>query len=275
MWPARSSLPSPSPPLWRGWRAGSWDSSKVSSRRPASRCSSPSRCWPSPTSAASPRCRGPSWPVCCSPRVGWASPRWTAGCRSVPTSRSSPALASSSARLPIPTDSPRPSGAFADDAPRCARVRSPGPLPRRLWPRKESAVSLLSVADLRVSFGGVAAVDGVSFEVEAGTLLGLIGPNGAGKTTTVEAVTGFAPLASGTISFDGHAIERWPPHRRARAGLVRTFQSVELFDDLSVRENLLAAAHRRTWRQSLLDTLWPRRHGDPDSVDEALEATGI
>ena len=136
-------------------------------------------------------------------------------------------------------------------------------------------MSLLSVADLKVSFGGVAAVDGVSFDVEAGTLLGLIGPNGAGKTTTVEAVTGFAPLASGTITFDGHAIERWPPHRRARAGLVRSFQSVELFDDLSVRENLLAAAHRRTWRQSLLDTLWPRRHGDPDSVDEALEATGI
>ena len=136
-------------------------------------------------------------------------------------------------------------------------------------------MSLLSVADLRVSFGGVAAVDGVSFQVDAGTLLGLIGPNGAGKTTTVEAVTGFAPLASGTISFDGHAIESWPPHRRARAGLVRTFQSVELFDDLSVRQNLLAAAHRRTWRQSLLDTLWPRRHGDPDSVDEALEAAGI
>ena len=71
-------------------------------------------------------------------------------------------------------------------------------------------MSLLSVADLKVSFGGVAAVDGVSFEVEAGTLLGLIGPNGAGKTTTVEAVTGFAPLAAGTSastatpSRDGH-----------------------------------------------------------------------
>jgi branched-chain amino acid transport system ATP-binding protein len=99
---------------------------------------------------------------------------------------------------------------------------------------------LLSVRDLVVSFGGVRAVDGVSFDVPAGTLHGLIGPNGAGKTTTLDALTGFVPHG-GRVEFDGRDLGPLAPHDRAAAGLVRTFQSLELFDDLTVRENCLVA----------------------------------
>jgi branched-chain amino acid transport system ATP-binding protein len=100
--------------------------------------------------------------------------------------------------------------------------------------------SLLQVRDLRVSFGVVRAVDGVSFEVARGALHGLIGPNGAGKTTTIDALTGFV-AHQGRVVFDGVDLGGLAPHDRARAGLVRTFQSLELFDDLTVRENCMVA----------------------------------
>jgi branched-chain amino acid transport system ATP-binding protein len=100
--------------------------------------------------------------------------------------------------------------------------------------------SLLQVRDLRVSFGVVRAVDGVSFEVARGALHGLIGPNGAGKTTTIDALTGFV-AHRGRVVFDGVDLGGLAPHDRARAGLVRTFQSLELFDDLTVRENCMVA----------------------------------
>jgi branched-chain amino acid transport system ATP-binding protein len=103
-----------------------------------------------------------------------------------------------------------------------------------------SELALLRVNDLTVSFGGVRAVDAVSFDVDAGSLHGLIGPNGAGKTTTLDALTGFVPHA-GRVEFDGRDLGHLAPHERAGAGLVRTFQSLELFDDLTVRENCLVA----------------------------------
>src|SRR5437016_1036219 len=112
-------------------------------------------------------------------------------------------------------------------------------------------MSLLAVEDMRVRFGGVTALDDVTFDVAAGELLGLIGPNGAGKTTCIEALTGYLPDAQGRVSFNGLDLRGLPPHRRARLGLVRTFQAIELFEDLTVRENLAAAANRRTWWQSL------------------------
>ena len=86
---------------------------------------------------------------------------------------------------------------------------------------------------------------------------GFIGPNGAGKTTCIEALTGYVPHATGRVVFDGHDLRGMAPHRRARLGLVRTFQAVELFDDLTVRDNLRAAANRRTWWQSLGDLVAP------------------
>jgi branched-chain amino acid transport system ATP-binding protein len=136
-------------------------------------------------------------------------------------------------------------------------------------------MSLLKVDELRVAFGGVVAVDGVSFEVEERTLVGFIGPNGAGKTTCIEALTGYVPHATGRVVFDGHDLDGLAPHRRARLGLVRTFQAVELFDDLTVRDNLRAAANRRTWWQSLGDLVAPRWHVDESAIDDALELLGL
>jgi branched-chain amino acid transport system ATP-binding protein len=136
-------------------------------------------------------------------------------------------------------------------------------------------MSLLDVDRLRVSFGGVVAVDDVSFAVEEGTLVGFIGPNGAGKTTCIEALTGYLPQATGRVVFDGHDVSGLPPHRRARLGLVRTFQAVELFDDLTVRDNLRAAGNRRTWWQSLGDLFAPRWHDDESAIDAALDLLGL
>ena len=136
-------------------------------------------------------------------------------------------------------------------------------------------MSLLEVSDLRVSFGGVTAVDDVSFAVDAGTLCGLIGPNGAGKTTCIDALTGYLPQATGSVVFAGRELRRLAPHRRARLGIVRTFQAVELFEDLTLRENLRAAANRRTWWQSLGDLVAPRWHDDESAIDDALTVLGI
>jgi ABC-type branched-subunit amino acid transport system ATPase component len=99
---------------------------------------------------------------------------------------------------------------------------------------------LLRVRGLTVRFGGVRAVDDLHLDVRRGQLVGLIGPNGAGKTTTIDALTGFV-ASSGRVEFDGHELDGEPPHRRAALGLVRTWQSLELFDDLSVVENVEVA----------------------------------
>jgi branched-chain amino acid transport system ATP-binding protein len=136
-------------------------------------------------------------------------------------------------------------------------------------------VSLLEIDQLRVSFGGVVAVDDVSFTVDTGSLVGFIGPNGAGKTTCIEALTGYLPQATGRVVFDGNDVSGLAPHRRARRGLVRTFQAIELFDDLTVRDNLRAAANRRTWRQSLGDLFAPRWHDDESAIDGALDLLGL
>ncbi|WP_424534004.1 ABC transporter ATP-binding protein [Sphaerisporangium viridialbum] len=98
-------------------------------------------------------------------------------------------------------------------------------------------MSLLELDGLTVRYGGVTAVDSVSFAIEPGTLVGLIGPNGAGKTTMIDAITGMVRYG-GDIRLDGESVTSWPAHRRSRAGIIRTFQSLELFMELTVRENL-------------------------------------
>jgi ABC-type branched-subunit amino acid transport system ATPase component len=130
--------------------------------------------------------------------------------------------------------------------------------------------TLLDISDLVVRYGGVNAVDRVSLTVEPGTVVGLIGPNGAGKTTLVDALTGFVPTAQGTITFDGARIDDLPAHERARRGVVRTFQSIELFEDLTVRENVLAAAERTRWWSLFADVVTPARGVAPADVDWAL-----
>lgn len=121
---------------------------------------------------------------------------------------------------------------------------------------------LLSVNGISCRFGGVRAVVDVSFSVSARQIIGLIGPNGAGKSTTLGIVAGAIRPATGTIGFAGRDITRLPSHRRARLGMIRTFQMRGEFDRLTVLENVLVAAPgqlgervrnvysiRRTWRQ--------------------------
>ncbi|MGN6695109.1 MAG: ABC transporter ATP-binding protein [Aquihabitans sp.] len=126
-------------------------------------------------------------------------------------------------------------------------------------------MTLLEVTDLTVKHGGLVALDGVSLSVEAGGIVGLIGPNGAGKTTFIDTLTGFTPAARGHVTFAGTDITRSAPHARSRAGLVRTFQSLELFDDLSVRDNFLVAAHTPTLWSTLTDALWPKPHDSTET----------
>jgi branched-chain amino acid transport system ATP-binding protein len=134
---------------------------------------------------------------------------------------------------------------------------------------------LLTVDALRVTYGGVTAVDDVDLTVEAGTVVGLIGPNGAGKTSTIDALTGYTAPAAGRVAFDGHDITRLRPHERARRGLARTWQSVELFDDLTVEENLLVASQRMGVLQALRDLLLPIGRHPREDVDRALELCGL
>jgi branched-chain amino acid transport system ATP-binding protein len=134
---------------------------------------------------------------------------------------------------------------------------------------------LLTVTGLGVPYGGVRAVDGVDLTVAEGRVVGLIGPNGAGKTSTIDALTGYHPPSAGSIAFDGRDITRMRPHLRARGGLARTFQSVELFDDLTVDENLLVAADHVGVLAALRDLLLPVRQPSRDDVDWALELCGL
>lgn len=107
---------------------------------------------------------------------------------------------------------------------------------------------ILEVSDVTVDFGGNRAVDNVSLPVEIGSLTGLIGPNGAGKTTLFNVVNGLLSPSAGKITFEGKDITRRKPHQRARMGLARTFQRLELFTSLSVRENIQVAGEiRNSW----------------------------
>jgi branched-chain amino acid transport system ATP-binding protein len=133
--------------------------------------------------------------------------------------------------------------------------------------------AVLSARGISVSFGGVHAVVDVDLDVEPGQLVGLIGPNGAGKTTFIDAVTGFVSHR-GTVALAGNDITGAPPHVRARRGLARTWQAIELFDDLSVRENLTVAAHHPSMRATVRE-LFARPVAGSDAVDDALDMFGL
>jgi branched-chain amino acid transport system ATP-binding protein len=104
---------------------------------------------------------------------------------------------------------------------------------------------MLEVADLAIAFGGLRAVDGVSFSVPQGGIHALIGPNGAGKTTCFALIAGFLRPDAGSVRFDGEEIAGLKPHEIARRGMVRTFQIVQPFAGQSVRENIAVGAHLR------------------------------
>ena len=115
---------------------------------------------------------------------------------------------------------------------------------------------LLETIGVKVRFGGNIALDDVSISVEAGSVTGLIGPNGAGKTTLFNTITGLQPLTGGKIIFNDKDVTKEPPHKRTRMGLARTFQRLELFTTLSVRDNVRVAGEiRNRWslRTSKMD----------------------
>jgi branched-chain amino acid transport system ATP-binding protein len=113
-------------------------------------------------------------------------------------------------------------------------------------------VSLLEVEELTVRFGGLTAVNGVSFAVDEGTIVGLIGPNGAGKTTCFSLISGFLSPAHGAVRFRQRPVTGLPPHRIAREGLVRTFQKTALFPRLTVHQNVMIGQQAR-----LRPRVWP------------------
>ena len=126
---------------------------------------------------------------------------------------------------------------------------------------------------ITVRYGSNTAVDAVSLDVARGEIVGLIGPNGAGKTSLIDAVTGMAQMSDGKVLLDGVDITDWTPHRRANAGMRRTFQSLRLFDDLTVTENLVVAAETDTRLGFLRDLFRPRQA--PIATGRALSMTGL
>jgi branched-chain amino acid transport system ATP-binding protein len=106
-------------------------------------------------------------------------------------------------------------------------------------------LSLLEIQDVVVRFGGVTAVNGASFEVDEGVIVGLMGPNGAGKTTLFNVITGLQDPTEGRVRFDGRDLGKLPPRQRALAGIGRTFQRLEVFGSLSVADNIRVAAEMR------------------------------
>jgi branched-chain amino acid transport system ATP-binding protein len=114
---------------------------------------------------------------------------------------------------------------------------------------------LLRCENVRVRFGGITALDGVSFDVQKGQIVGIIGPNGAGKTTLFNCISRLYSVGSGDIRLEGRSLLTLPQHRIAHLGIARTFQSVALFDTLSVRDNVMLGAHRRFRRGFVADAL--------------------
>ena len=129
-------------------------------------------------------------------------------------------------------------------------------------------MTLLDVEDVTVTFGGLRALDAVGLDVAAGSVTGLIGPNGAGKTTLFNVICGFQATSGGCVRLDGRDLAGVRPHQRTRLGVARTFQRLEVFGSLSVRENVLVAAEvRRRWDKT----------GDPPDrvADELIDRIGL
>jgi branched-chain amino acid transport system ATP-binding protein len=116
---------------------------------------------------------------------------------------------------------------------------------------RTTAPALLKVEKLTKRFGGLTAVDGVDFDIRPSEILALIGPNGSGKTTSINVISGNLRTTSGQVLLDGRDLTGWAAHRRAAHGVARTFQNLQVFDDLTVRENVMAGCYLRG-RSSLL-----------------------
>ena len=133
----------------------------------------------------------------------------------------------------------------------------------------------LEAEAIRVRFGGLVAVSDVSVQADRGEVVGIIGPNGAGKTTLFGAIAGTVRPEAGRVRFGGRDVTTWPSHRRARAGLGRTFQRLEVFGSMTVRENLEYATEAAALGASPLRLLQRRRHQRQDLVEDALATLGL
>jgi len=143
---------------------------------------------------------------------------------------------------------------------------SVGPTVQRVEP-------LLAVRDIVVRFGGIVALDRVTFDIEPGQIVGLIGPNGAGKTTLFNCFSRLYTPSSGDITFAGQSILDFPAHRMAELGIGRTFQSLALFHNLSVRDNVRIGCHTRSRGNYLSDSLrLPSSRRCELAIDETTEA---
>jgi ABC-type branched-subunit amino acid transport system ATPase component len=136
----------------------------------------------------------------------------------------------------------------------------------------------LKIEQVTKQFGGLTALDRVSFEVEAGEIRGLIGPNGAGKSTVFKNIAGFYTPTSGDILYKGQSIAGQAPHSIAELGIVRTFQETTLFQELTVFENVLVGCHIRA-RTNLFNAIFrldrARQQAAADKVIEVLEFMGL
>jgi sulfate-transporting ATPase len=130
---------------------------------------------------------------------------------------------------------------------------------------------VLEVRGVSVRFGTTLALNDVSFTTEPGEVVGLIGPNGAGKTTLIDTVTGFVPLAAGDVAVDGSSIAALPPERRARRGVSRSFQSLELFEDSTVLDNIRVACDDPGLTPYVRDLVLPRNPALPPEVVSIIE----
>jgi len=139
-------------------------------------------------------------------------------------------------------------------------------------------MAILEIRNVSKQFGGLTALDRVSFQVESGEIRGLIGPNGAGKSTMFKNIAGFYAPTAGEILYQGQSITGMKPHTIAELGIVRTFQETTLFQELTVFENVLVGCHMRA-RCNLFAAIFgldaARRHAASKKVDEVLEFMGL
>jgi branched-chain amino acid transport system ATP-binding protein len=137
-----------------------------------------------------------------------------------------------------------------------------------------TGAEVVRVRNVSKSFGGIRAIDDVSFEIHDGEILGVIGPNGCGKTTLFNCLLGQYRPDRGRVELEGRDVSRWPPHRRARSGLARTFQLLQVFESMTVRDNLKTAA------QEHIGSIGGRLFRMPamglgDKVDRLIERFGL
>ena len=151
------------------------------------------------------------------------------------------------------------------------RVRADGTAAGEVASSERIKPRSLDIRDVSVRFGGTMALKDVSFTVTPGEVVGLIGPNGAGKTTLIDAVTGFAPQATGDVLLEGESIMRMQPHLRVHAGITRSFQGLELFEDSTVLDNLRSACDPSSWMSLVGDLVFRRSPPLPEHVAAVVQ----